>query len=335
VERRTLRGKADGERCTKAEANGPPGGNRRSRRSRDRARPRRRGGDPRPGGEPLRSGAPFRPGRLGAIAYLRAAQLYVVEVVSRRDRLVFVLPRRLARLYAAPQWSPDGRWIALADTLVPASGGAPCTPLGHGVALAWWPHGDLLAAVTKSGSLLLGGPGLPTRRLLPDGWGASGPAFDLRGRRLAVLRGSTSFIGSISVVDSRTGRQTKVYSSPSEHVGPPIRASWSADGGWLLFQTDTERSASLAADGVPLWAVRASGGRALMIEREVLVAPASSGPAADGWSSRPGSTATSARPSTSTSPRRRPGGHGISRPTARGAGTRRPARRMEGSSRRR
>jgi hypothetical protein len=175
--------------------------------------------------------------------------------------------------FATPQWSPDGRWIALADTLVPASGGAPCTPFGHGVALAWSPHGDLLAAVTKSGGLLLGGPGLPTRRLLPNGWGASGPAFDLRGRRLAVLRGSTSFIGSIWVVDSRTGRQTKVYSSPSEHVGPPIRASWSADSGWLLFQTDTERSASLAADGVPLWAVRASGGRPLMIEREVLVAP--------------------------------------------------------------
>jgi hypothetical protein len=176
----------------------------------------------------------------------------------------------LGRLDGGPRWSADGRWIALGDTLIPVSGGPACSPFGRAVALTWSPRGHLLAAVTTRGGLVLGGPGRPTRRLLPEGWGAAAPVFDRRGRRLAVLRGA-SFSGSIWVIDLRTGRKDKIYSSPREEVGAPIAPIWSPDGRWLLFRT--YRSASLAADGVPVWAVRASGGHARMIERQVLLAP--------------------------------------------------------------
>jgi dipeptidyl aminopeptidase/acylaminoacyl peptidase len=217
---------------------------------------------------------PFHPRRLGAIAYLRGGKLRVVNVGSRRDRPLLRLPRRLVRLPLRPAWSTDGRWIALGDTLVPAAGGAACRPFGAGVELsAWSARTNLLVGVTKGGGLLLGGPGRAARRLLPDGWEAASPVFDPSGKRLAVLRDGGAFIGSVWIVDSRSGSAVKVYASPNQHVGPPVRVSWSPDDRWLLFQNDTERSASLAADGVPLWAVPASGGRALRIEPTVLLAP--------------------------------------------------------------
>jgi Tol biopolymer transport system component len=48
-------------------------------------------------------------------------------------------------------------------------------------------------------------------------------------------------------------------------VAPPKLQGWSADGSWILFWPDFERSASLAADGLPLEAVSATGGRPVPI----------------------------------------------------------------------
>ena len=66
------------------------------------------------------------------------------------------------------------------------------------------------------------------------------------------------------------GHRTLLYHSPSDKVGPPVNQRFSPDGRYVLFQTDGYESASIAADGLPLWVVPASGGKATQIESDVL-----------------------------------------------------------------
>jgi hypothetical protein len=42
----------------------------------------------------------------------------------------------------------------------------------------WAPRGHRMAAVTRRGGVVVGGPGLKTRRLVADGFGASSVAWD-------------------------------------------------------------------------------------------------------------------------------------------------------------
>jgi Tol biopolymer transport system component len=60
--------------------------------------------------------------------------------------------------------------------------------------------------------------------------------------------------------------------SPLGRVGPALGERWSSDGRWILFQTDPFRSASIAADGLPLWAVPTTGGRPIEVEHRLLTA---------------------------------------------------------------
>jgi Tol biopolymer transport system component len=66
------------------------------------------------------------------------------------------------------------------------------------------------------------------------------------------------------------GRRTVLYRSPSEEVGPPVSPRFSPDERWVVFATDPYGSGSIAADGLPLWAVSVSGGRPILVERAVL-----------------------------------------------------------------
>jgi len=108
--------------------------------------------------------------------------------------------------------------------------------------------------------------GHPPRTLLPRGF--TGDRFDASGRRLLADGPKTS----LWVFDLVRGNRDRVWRSPSPYgrVGAPVNAHWSPDGNWILFQTDPFHSNSIAADGLPLWAVPAHGGRPVEVERAVL-----------------------------------------------------------------
>lgn len=211
-----------------------------------------------------RPAPPFHPGSLGAVAYIRGGSLHVVDLSFGRDRVLarVSVPQYGSRPLA---WSADGRWLSAGNLLIPAAGGSFCDPFGAQAVLHWSPNGETLAATTAQG-VFIATPGGKPRRLLHAGWSADG--FDPGGSRLAAE--SRLRLWSVAVA---TGRRTLLYRSPSVHGGPPELARWTPDGRWVLFWTDSEGSASIAADGLPLFAVPAGGGRAVPLERDVLRTP--------------------------------------------------------------
>jgi hypothetical protein len=214
---------------------------------------------------------PFHPGPLGAIAYVRDEAVHVVDVSTHRDRVVAHV---WVPSYEGVSWSGDGRWLAVGDFLVPAAGGQLCRPFAAGTglyggdpSLRWSPKGGLLAATTAKGVFLVR-PGGKPRKLLPAGWSADG--FDPGGGRIAAESPVRTF--ELWNVVVATGKRTLLYRS-NEGAGPPELARWTPDGRWVLFWTDTLESSSIAADGLPLLAVPATGGRAVPLEPEVLRTP--------------------------------------------------------------
>lgn len=212
----------------------------------------------------------FRPGAFGAVAYLAGASVHVIDLARGVDRAVATLPDRQP-LPARLSWSPDGRWIDTGDLLVAAADGAICEPFGVGfTGLQWRPNSDDLLATGARG-VVLGIAGGEPRVLLPPGYAVAAGAFAPSGDQV-LAEGPAA---SLWVVDLATGARRRIWHSPSPTgaIGPPFPGHWSADGRWILFQTDPDRSASLAADGTPLWAVDAGGGRARMVEPYVLDSP--------------------------------------------------------------
>jgi dipeptidyl aminopeptidase/acylaminoacyl peptidase len=222
-------------------------------------------GAPARGGRARGCGSPpaLRTGSLGVVAYVWRRELHVVDLSSARDRtLARVVPQSIG-------WSPDGRWIAVGGTLVAAADGRTCVPFGsRALRLQWRPHSNTAVASPASGPVLVGGPDTSPRPLLPRGFSVGELAFDAAGRRL-VAEGPR---GSLWVVDLATGARTQIWrsSSPTGEVGLPVGVRWSPDGRWILFQTDPYGSGSIAADGLPLWAIRSSGGRTAQVEPRVL-----------------------------------------------------------------
>jgi len=83
----------------------------------------------------------------------------------------------------------------------------------------------------------------------------------------------TLLVVGLSLFVVHGGHRTLLYTSPTNAVGPPVHARFSPDRRWVLFQTDGYESASIAADGLPLLAAPAAGGRSLRIESHVLPWP--------------------------------------------------------------
>ena len=213
------------------------------------------------------------PGRLGTVAFVRGNALDVLDLHSCSTRV-------LVRSHAAGpvQFSFDGRYVAFSGGFVPTRGGAVTRTVGAGT---WSPKSDLLAVTTKRGGLELLRPGAAARRLLPDGWAFSRSTFSRDGHTLAVSRSGyhspatpmQDWRQEIWLVNVATGRRHVIFKLEPPALAPGWLQGFSPDGRWLLFWEDSQSSASLAADGLPLVALPVSGGKPVTVAHHALNYP--------------------------------------------------------------
>jgi len=173
-----------------------------------------------------RPAPPFHPGPLGAVAYLRGESLHVLDVSSRRDRVVahVWIPG-----YEGIAWSGDGRWLSVGTDLVPAAGGPLCRPFaaktglyGDDPVLRWSPKGELLTATTAKGVFLYRPGGVP-RRILPPGWSADG--FSPGGSRVAAEGPNGSLYVYWNTDGSLTPWHKALIDGPGSTTSPPARCA--------------------------------------------------------------------------------------------------------------
>jgi hypothetical protein len=105
-------------------------------------------------------------------------------------------------------------------------------------------------------------------------------AFTPDGRTLAVSRSRYRYATSPSTwhqeiwsIDLATGARRMIFHLKPSALAPAWVEGFSPNGRWLLFWEDSQNSASLAADGLPLVAIPAGGGRPVTIARSELHYP--------------------------------------------------------------
>jgi dipeptidyl aminopeptidase/acylaminoacyl peptidase len=216
---------------------------------------------------------------LGRLAFVDGNQLRVLQVAT-------CSVSTLVGSGVAPpvRWSADGRYLGYGSgDVVSASGGTPTRPLGMlqpgwgggSPGWAWSPVGHRLAGVTTRGGVALGGPGMRTLQLLPSGWGATSVAWSPDRLTLAVARSlylktPPPYHQAIWLVNVSTGARTLLWHLPKPDLAPPWLSGFSPDGRWLLAWKDTQNSASLAADGVPLVLISTNGGKTVALGDELI-----------------------------------------------------------------
>ncbi len=193
--------------------------------------------------------------RLGRIAYLRGSELRLADLATCQDRV-------LARGARGPvRFSADGRYVAFGTGRVVSSSGGPVLRLLAGAApssWAWLASGHRLAAVTRAGGLVLAEPGRRERPLLSDGWGAGQIALAPDGsltvvRTVAFDPSTATYRQEVWRLSSAGFHPRKVFTAGGDFA-PVELAAHSPDGRWLLAWRRPGNSASLAADGLPLYA---------------------------------------------------------------------------------
>jgi hypothetical protein len=210
------------------------------------------------------------PPATGTIAYVRAGALHLLDLGRCTDR---VLARHVGEDVS---WSADGRWLATDGALV-SKDGKVVRPAAVGV---WAPRGHDRASVTPRGGLVLTTPGGRPRRLLPDGWGASGAMFAADGA-LAVSRDLRSGGGPRSVgkpkreeiwlLRAPAYRARLVYRLAPGRDTPPDLAAVSPDASEIAFWTLVDHANSANLDGRPLELLPTTGGQPRGITAATLV----------------------------------------------------------------
>ncbi|NPV07968.1 MAG: LysM peptidoglycan-binding domain-containing protein [Anaerolineae bacterium] len=222
------------------------------------------------------------PSPLGKLAYVQGGDIWTRALPDGE-------PHRLTQdgLNREPRWSRSGEWLAyLKDeqSLLwimrrDGSEGRQVAVLPDGV-FAWSPVADMLAYVDGQGLHLMSPeqegfttlvPTQPVAPPTPDpNTGLAQPSI----RRIAwspdggwvacqwhTQRKGEPLLGQGIGIVSADGRETRSLveaSVPGE--GEAILAGWTSDGRWILFWQSPMLSASILADGVPLYAILAEGG---------------------------------------------------------------------------
>ena len=222
----------------------------------------------------------------GMIAFAARGQVKLVDLATCQTRV-------LAHINAIDvRFSVDGRWLAYSRQagapgtaytasaglfVVSVRGGRERSPLGRGVvAWSWSPRRDRLYGITTGGALVSASP-TGARQVITAHLGNRLAAFTAlgispNGQRAVVDRSrcGASAVGELDTIDLATGARTVMLRQPKQ---PVIFAGFSPDGRGLLFWPDELCSASLAADGMPLQALPATGGTPLTAVRHTLLYP--------------------------------------------------------------
>jgi Tol biopolymer transport system component len=224
---------------------------------------------------------------LGKLAYVQDGDIWVKDLPDGG-------PLRLTDDGGSsePRWSPSGKWLAFRkgdeQVWVMRPDGTEAHLLdeaAHVTAFAWAPARDRLAfvaggalvAVDADGSNrqeLVAGTGGPGTGVFHATWSPDGDwlAYD----RVDVLKEGED--GNPPERRASLWRVRVDGSAASEilNAGTPSSygltvAGWSPDGSHVLYWTDPGFSASLLADGAPLFAVPAEGGSTVQLADAVLL----------------------------------------------------------------
>lgn len=204
----------------------------------------------------------------GMVAVAARRRVEVIDLATCRTRV-------LARGVTSPavHFLGEGRWLAYATKaangslrgpfVVAVTGSRARRPLGlELVAFTWAPDGSRLYGVTGGGKLVSSSP-TGGRRVVARGLGTVASVRSLAispdGRYAAVdiSRCGRAASAELATVDLRTGAVRTALRRRGEFY---TLAGWSPDARWLLYWPQSMCSASLAADGYPLYAVASGGG---------------------------------------------------------------------------
>jgi hypothetical protein len=227
-----------------------------------------------PGRPPATSPAPTASGPATSAPRAAAAEVAVVHagvlsVVDEATGRAVVLARgpyygELGSAISTPGFSHDGAWVAYLETIggnsslhVVGRSGGPVITVPGGQGYAWSPARDELAVSLPRGVELLSPAGTVLASwALPD----AGPEFFFSpsGGQIEVSSRPSLQTGSLLVLPAAGGTPRTVLSGAGYCQD---LAGWTADGSRVLSWQDQDCSASLAADGLTLFAIPAGAGR--------------------------------------------------------------------------
>jgi hypothetical protein len=168
------------------------------------------------------------------VAYLRGSTLYLGDRVSA------------SHVSGAVRWSGDGKLVSVGGEII----GGPT--LGTGFDLTWAQSGEAAAFLTAKGGAAIWTPSAGSRRILPDGWGATGFAWRADGALAigrAICNGSCGVPSRSEVWLWKAWTLNRILGPKVVDRARPIPVGWHA--GRLLWWS-YPNSASIAADGVAL-----------------------------------------------------------------------------------
>ena len=137
----------------------------------------------------------------------------------------------------------------------------------------WWaPGGATLYGVNRRGQLLRARP-TGVDRVVAGGSSAFAYAVGLSPAGRQVVTDDSGCIPTGFSLDTVSVRTGAVHVATKQPKSLSTFAGWSRDGRWLLYWARSMCSASLSADGWPLDAVPARGGRPVRAVRHMLLFP--------------------------------------------------------------
>ncbi len=199
------------------------------------------------------------------VAAVHQGSLSVVDEATGRSVVVALGPYYGKRGSAIgdPGFSHDGRFVAYIETIgnasslhVTPSRGGRATTVNRAVSYAWSPVDDDLAVSLRNQVDLISRAGRVLRQWYmtdpgPERFSRSGKDIEVSSRALPAAN------GYLRVLPVRVAPQRPILYQPGFCEIP---AAWTAGGSRLLFWRDPGCSASLAADGLPLYSIAAGGG---------------------------------------------------------------------------